>query len=130
MKRNNEVEIKVHIGKIGPDPLVLHAPKNKKLIDLLRDNNIKLDSPCSGSGTCGKCRVRFEGSGIRITNADMRHISKEDLNLGYRLACMCMLTSDAQIVIDDYSEDDIEVLGSEITLSQKADKNKKYGHAP
>ncbi len=127
MKRNSEVEIKVHIGKNGSEPVVLNARKNKKLIDLLRDNNIKLDSPCSGSGTCGKCRVRFEGSGVRITNADMRHISKDDLARGYRLACMCMLTSDAEIFIDDYSEDEIEVLGSSLSINQKADKNKKYG---
>jgi uncharacterized 2Fe-2S/4Fe-4S cluster protein (DUF4445 family) len=127
MKRNNEVEIKVHIKKTGQKVVVLHAPKNKKLIDLLRENDIKIDSPCSGSGTCGKCRVRFEGSGVRITNADMRHISKEDLSRGYRLACMCMLTSDAEIYIDEFCEDEMEVLGNSLSINQKADKNKKYG---
>lgn len=100
------------------DDVVLKAPKGKKLLDLLRDNGISINSPCSGSGTCGKCRVKFLNDGVRITSADMKHISKEDLEKGYRLACMSILTEDAQIVISDYNEDSI--VCSDIKITKKS----------
>ncbi|MCR5770594.1 MAG: ASKHA domain-containing protein [Butyrivibrio sp.] len=127
MRRSNEITVKVHMNVADNEPLVLHALKGKKLLDLLRDNDIRIDSPCSGSGTCGKCRVRFLDENARITTADMRHISKEDLEKGYRLACMSMLTSDAEICINSFDENNIEVLGAGTDLRKKADKYKKYG---
>jgi len=127
MRRSNEITVKVHMNVADNEPLVLHALKGKKLLDLLRDNDIRIDSPCSGSGTCGKCRVRFLDENARITTADMRHISKEDLEKGYRLACMSMLTSDAEICINSFDENNIEVLGAGTDLKKKADKYKKYG---
>lgn len=37
---------------------VLTANEGDDLLDVLRDNNIFIESPCSGNGTCGKCKVR------------------------------------------------------------------------
>lgn len=131
MRISKEVEIRIVKDNIGnkaihsasdnrqlQDDVVLKAPKGKKLLDLLGDNGISINSPCSGSGTCGKCRVKFLNDGVRITSADMKHISKEDLEKGYRLACMSILTEDAQIVISDYNEDSI--VCSDIKITKKS----------
>ncbi len=105
MRINKEVEIKIYHN--NKSVKVLHAPRGKKLLDLLRDNDIRISCPCSGSGTCGKCKVQFLDDGVRITTADLKHIPKEDLERGYRLACMSILTEDARIAIQDYNEDNI-----------------------
>ena len=105
MRINKEVEIKIYHD--NKSVKVLHAPRGKKLLDLLRDNDIRISCPCSGSGTCGKCKVQFLDDGVRITTADLKHIPKEDLERGYRLACMSILTEDARIAVQDYNEDNI-----------------------
>lgn len=127
MGKVNEVTIKVHIGRKSNSPIELHAPRGKKLIDLLKDNNISLQSPCFGGGICGKCRVRFIDGNARVTTADMRHISKEDLEEGYRLACMCMLVSDSEILVQEYNEDNIDVPKAPGFEARDAQKDKKYG---
>jgi len=38
--------------------------EGESLLDVLRNNNIEIYSPCGGNGTCGKCRVLVRGEGV------------------------------------------------------------------
>ncbi|HAR84520.1 MAG TPA: ferredoxin, partial [Clostridium sp.] len=51
---------KIFIKQLGKD--FEYVPK-KSLLQLLLENDIFVDNPCNGNGSCGKCKVRvLEGN--------------------------------------------------------------------
>jgi ferredoxin len=57
---------------------------------------LEIGSRCGGHGICGGDRVRIELSAegrarhlSRITEAEREHLSEEELQAGWRLACQC-----------------------------------------
>ena len=55
------------------------------LLELARRANVAIDAPCSGNGSCGKCRVKLvEGEVISMPS---RHITPEEYEAGWRLSC-------------------------------------------
>ena len=36
------------------------------LLDIMKDHDIPIDAPCSGNGTCGKCRVRVIAGSVEM----------------------------------------------------------------
>ena len=41
----------------GATPVIMEANKGDNLLELARRGNVAIDAPCSGNGSCGKCRV-------------------------------------------------------------------------
>ncbi len=62
-----------------------HCKENNLLTTLLQKINVP--SPCGGNGICGKCVIRVVEGQLKITDADRRLFSEEELSRGYRLAC-------------------------------------------
>ena len=48
---------------------------------------LTIDTPCGGSATCGKCRVRIGGKVCPPTAEEARRLSEAELAGGWRLAC-------------------------------------------
>ena len=89
--------ISFHIS--GGEVVTISANVGDKLLDTARLANVAIDAPCSGNGVCGKCRVRLvEGSLDAPIN---RHISQEEYDAGWRLACVATITGDAVIEVPD-----------------------------
>ncbi len=83
----------------GADSVSIAANAGDKLLDVARMANVAIDAPCSGNGVCGKCRVRLvEGNLDAPIN---RHISQEEYDAGWRLACVAHVVSDATIEVPD-----------------------------
>lgn len=62
--------------------------ENLRVLDILRDNAIALESPCNGKGTCGKCKVKIlQGKINEPSEEELRHLSKEEVKEGIRLSC-------------------------------------------
>lgn len=51
-----------------------------------------IDAPCSGNGSCGKCRVRLEAG--ELDSYPTSHLSEEELEAGWRLACLSRIVGD------------------------------------
>ncbi|MBE6947912.1 MAG: DUF4445 domain-containing protein [Ruminococcaceae bacterium] len=69
------------------------------LLELARRANVAIDAPCSGNGSCGKCRVQLlEGS---VETLPSRHISQEEFDAGWRLSCNCKITGDCTVLVPD-----------------------------
>jgi len=69
------------------------------LLELARRSNVAIDAPCSGNGSCGKCRVRLiEGD---IASLPTRHISQEEYESGWRLSCNSKVTGDCTVFVPD-----------------------------
>ena len=83
----------------GGEVVTISANVGDKLLDTARLANVAIDAPCSGNGVCGKCRVRLvEGSLDAPIN---RHISQEEYDAGWRLACVATVIGDAVIEVPD-----------------------------
>ena len=77
----------------------IEANIGDNLLELARRANVAIDAPCSGNGSCGKCRVQLlEGS---VDTIPSRHISQEEFDAGWRLSCNCKVTGDCTVLVPD-----------------------------
>ncbi len=79
--------------------VVMEANIGDNLLELARRGNVAIDAPCSGNGSCGKCRVQLlEGD---LESLPSRHISEEDFRNGWRLSCNCKVIGDCTVLVPD-----------------------------
>lgn len=83
----------------GSDPVDIDGSPGEVLLDLARKANVAIDAPCSGNGACGKCRVRLSSG--QVDSFKTRHISDEEYEAGWRLACCTKVLDDAVIEVPD-----------------------------
>ena len=48
----------------------------ENLLETARKSNVVIDAPCSGNGSCGKCRVKLLGG--ELDSKKTRHINEEE----------------------------------------------------
>lgn len=78
---------------------VVAVSAGENLLEVARKANVAIDAPCSGNGSCGKCRVKFL-NGVLDTEKT-RHISDEDFAEGWRLSCASHITGDVEVLVPD-----------------------------
>ena len=81
------------------------ANNNDNLLNILKINNFNIQNSCSGKGKCGKCRVKVINKNISCSSQDLKYISKEKLEEGYRLSCTLKVNCDLEIIIPQNNED-------------------------
>ncbi|MGM9626522.1 MAG: corrinoid activation/regeneration protein AcsV [Faecousia sp.] len=83
----------------GGSPVILECNAGDNLLELARRGNVAIDAPCSGNGSCGKCRVKLvEGE---LESLPTRHISDEEYEAGWRLSCSSKVMGDCVIFVPD-----------------------------
>ena len=83
----------------GATPVVAECNLGDNLLELARRSNVAIDAPCSGNGSCGKCRVKLvEG---QLDTIKSRHITDEEFEAGWRLSCNCKVLSDCTVFVPD-----------------------------
>ena len=83
----------------GGNPVVIECNAGDNLLELARRGNVAIDAPCSGNGSCGKCRVKLiEGE---VETIKSRHITAEEFDAGWRLSCNCKVVSDCVVFVPD-----------------------------
>ena len=83
----------------GDKPVVFSASPNITLLEAARSANVAIDAPCSGNGSCGKCRVKLlEGT---VEGLQTSHITDEDYAAGWRLSCASKVSSDVTVMVPD-----------------------------
>ena len=83
----------------GAAPVTATAAPGETLLETARAANVAIDAPCSGNGSCGKCRVKLlEGS---VEGLQTGHITDEDYAVGWRLSCASKVTSDVTVLVPD-----------------------------
>ncbi|MBR9947123.1 DUF4445 domain-containing protein [Clostridiaceae bacterium Marseille-Q4145] len=71
----------------------------ENLLEVARKANVAIDAPCSGNGSCGKCRVKFISG--ELDSEKTRHITEEDYAEGWRLSCCSKVTGDVEVLVPD-----------------------------
>ena len=80
-------------------PVVVTAAPDSNLLQVARDANVAIDAPCSGNGSCGKCKVKLvEGE---LLSPRTGHISEEEYADGWRLSCGSKILSDVTVLVPD-----------------------------
>ena len=83
----------------GATPVSIECNAGDNLLELARRANVAIDAPCSGNGSCGKCRVRLiEGE---LETVKSRHITDEEFEAGWRLSCNSKVVSDCTVFVPD-----------------------------
>ena len=83
----------------GGSPVTIECNAGDNLLEVARRANVAIDAPCSGNGSCGKCRVRLlEGE---LETIKSRHISEEEYTAGWRLSCNSKVMSDCTVLVPD-----------------------------
>ena len=83
----------------GASAVEIACNAGDNLLELARRANVAIDAPCSGNGSCGKCRVKLlEG---QLETIPSRHITDEEYNAGWRLSCNCKVVGDCTVFVPD-----------------------------
>ena len=83
----------------GGSPVIIEGNPGDNLLELARRGNVAIDAPCSGNGSCGKCRVQLlEGE---VDSLKSRHISDAEWDAGWRLSCNTKVLGDVRVLVPD-----------------------------
>ena len=75
------------------------AASGENLLEVARKTNVAIDAPCSGNAACGKCRVKLLSG--QLESQKTRHITDEEYEEGWRLACVSHVISDVEVMVPD-----------------------------
>ena len=91
--------MKVTFQIVGGSPVSIECNAGDNLLELARRANVAIDAPCSGNGSCGKCKVKLiEGE---LDSIPSRHISDEEYKAGWRLSCNSRVVGDCTVEVPD-----------------------------
>ncbi|MHC6202682.1 corrinoid activation/regeneration protein AcsV [Breznakiellaceae bacterium SP9] len=89
--------IKIQFSIEGGVAVAAEAGEDETLLEIARKVGVDIDAPCSGNGTCGKCRIKLTGG--TVAGELPRHISPDEYAAGWRLACGIKPLSDLTIEV-------------------------------
>ena len=89
------------ISKSGKKSIIT-AENGDNLLEAARLANIPIDAPCSGSGTCGKCRVRIISGDLKSSLT--RHINEAEYKEGWRLSCEAWVDGDVEVELPETAD--------------------------
>ncbi len=75
----------------------VEVPSGSLLIEAARMANIDIMQPCGAQGRCGRCIVQVQSGNVR-RRSDL-HLSKEDLEEGFVLACQTVVEGDVTVTV-------------------------------
>ncbi len=82
-----------------PDGLRITVEQGTFLSDAMRAAGMEIQMPCAGAGTCGKCGVEIHPHAPEPNEFDIRHLTKEEISRGMRLACKTTVDRDMSVLI-------------------------------
>jgi uncharacterized 2Fe-2S/4Fe-4S cluster protein (DUF4445 family) len=88
-----------------------------RLLDAARAANIQLETPCEGTGTCGKCRVRLAAAQhAQVEEADHDLLTQAERDEGWALACLTTVKGDVTVGISEAKPEGLRILSEGRTV--------------
>jgi len=94
----------------GPEGArAVEVPQGTTLLAAARSHGFRIDAPCGGAGTCGKCRVRLDDpSRVRVQG---RHrLGAQEEALGWVLACEAEVMGPVSVEIPEHRQAGLQIL--------------------
>jgi uncharacterized 2Fe-2S/4Fe-4S cluster protein (DUF4445 family) len=120
--------------KFLPDDKIVVASAEKTLLEAAEAAGVAINSVCGGEGLCGRCKVIVRSGDVRTEPT--HHLSRQEIQQGYVLACNCFPRSDVIIEVPPESrmegaphltDEDAVRFGSTRTL---VGAGARYAHDP
>jgi len=96
----------------------INVPQGESLIRAALQAGVHINASCGGEGVCGKCRVQVETGSVE--GGISERISQDDIDKGFRLACLCKVKEDTEIRIPVESSVDKSVMNLQATPRRTA----------
>lgn len=127
MSENKLNKISIVSGNGNESNKEFFCDSGAALLDVLNENNIFIDAPCGGKGTCGKCKVKVNGDKLsNFAPAEEKRITAKEKREGYRLACQTHVYGDVEVVIGDSADAQIQSSGREIDIDASSPLKKVF----
>lgn len=97
----------------------IEVEEGTSLLDAARRGRVRLEAPCNGAGTCGKCKVRLDDEARAAAHVvDSRKLSDEDKRDGWALLCTTLVEGDIALDLPAGAEHGLRILehGQQIDL--------------
>ncbi|TES91394.1 MAG: DUF4445 domain-containing protein [Desulfobacteraceae bacterium] len=104
--------------KFLPYNTEITVEQGENLIRVAMEAGVHINASCGGEGVCGKCRVIIEDGNVE--GGITEKLSQEDLENGYRQACLASVQNDLVVRIPVESEVDASILNLQKTPRRKA----------
>jgi uncharacterized 2Fe-2S/4Fe-4S cluster protein (DUF4445 family) len=104
--------------KFFPHNRAITVSSGESLIRAALQAGVHINASCGGEGVCGKCRVLVEKG--NVSGGISERISKEDIEKGYRLACLVKVHEDIEVRIPVESSMDKSVMNLQATPRRTA----------
>ncbi|MFW6081072.1 MAG: ASKHA domain-containing protein [Desulfosalsimonas sp.] len=101
-----------------PHDKQVEVEEGETLIRAAMDAGVHINASCGGEGVCGKCRVLIESG--EVEEGISEQLSSEDVEKGYRLACLSKVKSDLTVRIPTESFIDSKILNLQGTPRKTA----------
>ncbi len=84
------------LRRLPPVPVMVVTEKGSQIVNVREGQNLLeamvqaglfVQSPCGGTGKCGKCKVQLVEGSLSVTSVDEKLLSQQELEQGIRLAC-------------------------------------------
>ena len=101
------------------------------LLDAVRIARVRLEAPCNGGGTCGKCKVKLDDEARRqVRLVETRTLTAEEVADGWALLCSTLIEGDIAIDLPGASERGLRILeeGQRLDLPLEPWIGKRFKH--
>jgi len=78
-----------------PDGITAECEAGQTILEAARIAGVVIESPCNGTGTCGKCKVRLKDHASAAGIEEQSGLSEDEKGSGIVLACRTRLYGDA-----------------------------------
>jgi uncharacterized 2Fe-2S/4Fe-4S cluster protein (DUF4445 family) len=112
---NNNKKVKV---TFYPKNITAETEEGENLLRVAMSAGVHINASCGGAGTCGKCKVKIDSGEVKSEITE--RLSDEELDEGYRLACITTVESDLSVSIP------VESLLDKSVLTIKSAKGKSH----
>jgi uncharacterized 2Fe-2S/4Fe-4S cluster protein (DUF4445 family) len=96
-----------------PQKIAVSVAPGSLLLDAARLAGISVDTPCDGAGSCGKCKARISGEGLRPVRSEHQDsLTREEIDSGWVLACQTAVLGDVEVELAAADDDGLQILSA------------------
>lgn len=78
----------------------VNVEKGTTILEAARKTGVIIESPCNGTGVCGKCKVKIVGDNLKNVIQDgEHHLSDEERAQGFVLSCQTRVIGDIDVEV-------------------------------
>ncbi len=88
-----------------PEGRRVRVPPENSIFKAANEAGIAIRTECGGEGTCGKCRIIVNNKRAvnEVTDTERAHLSTEEIDSGYRLACRTIPMQNVTVMVPEES---------------------------